>query len=262
MYNPTVRPLIFSWGPFHVAGYGLMIVIGGVVVFGLLYPRMEKLGLKNDEQFWLFVNITLLSGPVSGRILYLFEYTKPFSADFWHSMFALSTDFSMLGAFIGMPLAFWAFARWYKIPFMRFFDGVCLMACVWHIFGRLGCFMAGCCHGRPTALPWGIVFTDPRCSVPARWLGTPLHPTQLIEAAGDAVLAAFLWRAFKREAGSGLVAAMWFGCYGALRFMTEFLRGDTVPLSFGLTAGQLFSLGLMAAAGVILIWRHENLRTA
>ena len=235
-----------------------MVILGGVLVFWLLYPRMKDIGLKSDEEFWFFVNITLFSGPISGRILWVFEYTQPFSGEFWRALFSRSTDFSMFGAFVGMPLAFWGFCRWYKIPFARFFDGVCVMACVWHVFGRLGCFLAGCCHGRPTNLPWGVVFTDPASLVPPQWLGVPLYPTQLLEAAGDAVIAVFLYRAFKREAGSGLAAAIYFGSYGVLRFCVEFLRGDTVRSSFGLTAGQFFGMGLIAAAGVLLARRSRN----
>jgi phosphatidylglycerol:prolipoprotein diacylglycerol transferase len=132
------------------------------------------------------------------------------------------------------------------------------MACVWHIFGRLGCFLAGCCHGRPTTWPWGIAFTDPRSQVFAGWLGVPLHPTQLIEAAGDAVIAFFLYKLFRREGGSGRVAAAFFGLYGLLRFSVEFLRGDTVPLPIGLTAGQVLSLGLMVGSSAFWVWRISH----
>lgn len=259
-YNRRVKPHLFALGPLQVNGYGLMVCLGGILVFSLLYPRREKIGLKTEDQFWLFINVVLLSGPVSGRILYLFEYTKPFSAEFWRSLFSVTAGYSMFGAFVGMPLAFWAFCRWYKIPFGRFIDGVCVMACAWHVFGRLGCLMAGCCHGRPTSLPWGITFTDPAALVPAAWLATPLHPTQLIEAAGDAVLAVILYKVFARDVRPGLVTAIYFASYGALRFLVEFLRGDTVPLSFGLTAGQVLGLGLMAAAGAILA-RRSRLQT-
>jgi len=250
--------MIFSWGPFRLPGYALMVGLGGIVVFRLLYPRKKEIGLRDDEQYWLYINIVLISGPGSARILYLFEYTKAFSPEFWRQLFSPADGFSMFGSFIGMPLAFYAFARWYKIPFMRLFDGTCLMACVWHAFGRIGCLLAGCCHGSPTTLPWGIVFTNPRSMVPPEWLGVPLHPTQLIEAAGDVVLAFFLNRAFKREAGSGLTAALYFGCYCALRFAVEFLRCDTVPLALGLTAGQALGLGLIAAAGAMLVWRSRH----
>jgi phosphatidylglycerol:prolipoprotein diacylglycerol transferase len=253
-----VKPILFSWGRFHVAGYGLMIALGGALVFALMYPRKKELGLKTDEQFWLFVNLVLFTGPVCGRLLYVFEYTRPFSIEFWNTLFSGWGAFSMLGAFIGMPLVFWAFARWNKIPVLLLFDGCSLMACAWQILARTGCLLAGCCHGRPTSLPWGIVFTNPQSQVPPQWLGVPLHPTQPLEVVGVSVMTVFLYRAFNREAGSGLVTAMWFGLYGALRFVLEFLRGDTVPGLWGLTGGQILGLGCVAAAGALLVRRAKT----
>jgi phosphatidylglycerol:prolipoprotein diacylglycerol transferase len=241
----------------RVYGYGAMVALGGILSFWLLRSRLAKAGLKCSEDFWLFVNILLLSGPLSGRILYLFEYTKPFSPEFWEAMLSPSRGFSMLGAFFGVPLALWGFCRWKSIPFARFLDGVLVLAPVWHAFGRLGCFLSGCCHGRPTDLPWGVVFRDPMSGVPARWLGVPLHPTQLLEVAGDILITALLYRLSEREGQPGLVTAAYFASYGALRFFIEFLRGDTVPLFLGLTAGQGLGLVLIAAAGVILVWRSR-----
>lgn len=252
-----MKPLLFSLGPFRVYGYGAMVALGGILAFWLLRSRLAKAGLRHDADYWLFINIILVSGPLSGRLLYLFEYTRPFSREFWDALLSPSRGFSMFGAFLGVPLALWAFCRWKRIPFARFFDGVCVVAPVWHAFGRLGCLLAGCCHGRPTNLPWGIVFRDPASGVPPQWLGVPLHPTQLLEAAGDALIAVVLSRVFEREERPGLAAAAYFASYGALRFFVEFLRGDTVPLFAGLTAGQALGMALIATAGVILRWRSR-----
>ena len=252
-----MRPLLFALGPVRVHGYGLMVALGGIFVFSLLRPRMAKVGLKSDEDYWLFINIILFSGPISGRILYLFEYTQPFSRDFWQTLISPSRGFSMFGAFVGVPLAVWAFCRWKGIEFARLFDGVCVMAPAWHAFGRLGCLLAGCCHGRPSDLPWGLVFRDPSAMVPREWLGVPLHPTQLLEAAYDAVAAVLLYRLFERKGRPGLVAAGYFASYGAMRFAIEFLRGDTVPLSMGLSVGQVLGICLVAAAGGIMLWRSR-----
>ena len=252
-----MRPLLFALGPLRVYGYGVMVALGGILSFWLLRPRLAKAGLKRDEDFWLFVNVILVSGPLSGRLLYVFEYTKPFSRDFWEALTSTSRGFSMFGAFLGVPLALWAFCRWKELPFGRFLDEVLVLAPVWHAFGRLGCLLAGCCHGRPTDLPWGIVFRDPTSGVPAAWLGVPLHPTQLLEAAGDALIVLLLYRLAGRKGPAGLVTAAYFASYGALRFFIEFLRGDTVPLVLGLTAGQGLGLSLIGAAGVILFWRSR-----
>ncbi|OGS41624.1 MAG: hypothetical protein A2506_11545 [Elusimicrobia bacterium RIFOXYD12_FULL_66_9] len=255
-----MRPLLLSLGPLRVYGYGLMVALGGIFVFSLLRPRMAKVGLKSDEDYWLFINVILLSGPISGRILYLLEYTKLFSPEFWAVLTSPSRGFSMFGAFLGVPLALWVFCRWKHIPFARLFDGVCVMAPAWHAFGRLGCLLAGCCHGRPTELFWGIVFRDPSSGVPAKWLGVPLHPTQPLEIVGDVIIAFFLYRLFERGGKPGLVAAAYLASYGALRFFIEFLRGDTVPFVLGLTAGQFLGLLLIAAAAGIVYWRSRCIR--
>jgi phosphatidylglycerol:prolipoprotein diacylglycerol transferase len=249
-----VRPVLFALGPFKLYGYGAMIVLGGVLTFWFFHRRQEKVGFRSDDDFWLFVNVILGSGFLGGRFLFLVEYTRWFSRDFWRTMFSLSEGFSVLGAFAGVPLGIWLFCRARKIPFLRLLDTVCVMAPFWHVFGRLGCFLAGCCHGRPTDVPWAVVFRDPRSMVPPEWLGVPLHPAQLYEAFGNACIAAVLYGLLLRTETKkpGLVAAAYFAAYGVERFFLEFYRGDTVPLAFGLTAGQGLGLGLVAASLALL----------
>lgn len=226
-----------------------MIVLGGVLAFWFLRRRAAKAGLKTDDDFWILVNVILGSGFVGGRILYLFEYTRWFSPAFWRAMVSPSSGFSVLGAFVGVPLGIWLFCRRRGVPFMRLLDTICVMAPFWHVFGRFGCLLAGCCYGRPTAVPWGITFTDPLSQVPAEWLGTKLHPTELYEAGGNALIAAALYLLLVKteDKKPGLVAACYFAAYGIERFFEEFYRGDTVPAGFGLplTAGQALGLGLI-----------------
>lgn len=255
-----MKPLLFAWGPLRVYGYGAMAALGFVLGFWLLRRRLDKIGLKSDEDFWLFVNIVIVSAPLGGRIMYLIEYTKLFSPEFWDILVSPSKGFSMFGALLGVPLGLWAFSQWKGISLMRLLDGFFTIAPLWHAFGRVGCLLAGCCHGRPTHAAWGLVFTDPSCGVPVAWRGVPLYPTQPMESLGDLVIFAFLHRIFMREQRPGLATAVYFASYGTLRFLVEFLRGDTVPIGLALTAGQVFSLGLVIAAGGILFWRSQCCR--
>ncbi|HEX4048926.1 MAG TPA: prolipoprotein diacylglyceryl transferase family protein, partial [Elusimicrobiota bacterium] len=104
---------------------------------------------------------------------------------------------------------------------------------------------------------------DPRSQIPQAWLGVPLHPTQLYEAFGNAVIAGCLYVFLKRTENGrpGLVAAAYFASYGVLRFFEEFYRGDAVPLGFfGLTAGQGLGLGLVAFSAALLSWRFACIR--
>jgi phosphatidylglycerol:prolipoprotein diacylglycerol transferase len=126
-----------------------------------------------------------------------------------------------------------------------------------HVIGRIGCWTEGCCHGRPTGLPWGSVFVSPASSVPPHLLGVLLHPTQLYEAFGSAVAAAALigWvlpgiRAGKYRYGTAFLGYILY--YSILRFSIELLRGDDrgVFLSSALSPSQWVSL----AAGLAAAW--------
>jgi phosphatidylglycerol:prolipoprotein diacylglycerol transferase len=257
-----VRPVLFALGPLKAYGYGAMLLVAGVVCFSVLWRRRAEAGLKTEEDFWACVNAILLSGFLSARLMYIIEYAPPGSAEFKRVIFSLSSGFSLFGSFFGVPLGMWLFARVKKIDFLPLYDHVMWMAPLGHAFGRLGCFLAGCCHGKPTDWAWGVTFTDPRAMVPARWLGTPLHPTQLVEAAVDFAIAAALWPVLKagRKPG-GLVTAGYLIAYGLLRFAVEPLRGDTLPLAGSWTVGQGLGLGLIAAGGAILVWRARCSRS-
>ncbi len=257
-----MHPLLFSIGPFHLYGYGAMIVLGGLLSLGWLRSRGARAGFRNPDDFWLIVDAILLGGFLGGRLFYLFVYTRPFSADFWDSAFSASHGFSVLGAFAGVPLCVWGVCRWRGIPVGKLFDNIGVVAPFWHVFGRFGCFLAGCCHGRPTSVPWAVVFRDPKSQVRPDLLGVPIHPAQLYEAFGNALIALALYRLLlKTEAEGrrpGLVIGAYFIAYGLERTFLEFYRGDTVPAGFlSLTAGQATGLGLMAGGAAVLFWRSR-----
>lgn len=246
-------PVLFSLGPFHLYGYGAAITLGGVLGARLLWLRRAKMGLSDDESFWALLNVAVLSGFLGGKLMHMLQ--------FGFNRVSLMNGYASFGGFVSVPLAVFAFARWKKIPFLKLADYMFLTAFFWQAFGRFGCFLAGCCYGRPTELPWGVVFRSPRSMVPAELLGVRLHPTQLYEAAGILILCAGLLAILRAtEAGKvkpGLVVAGHFAGYGVLRFLTEFARADGLPLAGGFTQEQAFGFGLIAAAAAVLAWRRR-----
>ncbi len=248
-----MRPVLLDVGAFHLYGYGASIMLGAIISVSLLWPHRAKMGLPNEESFWAVINLAVVSGFIGGKLLFLLQYG-------WRDL-SIMNGYSAFGGFVSVPLFVALYARWKKIPVLQLADYMFLGALMGHVFGRVGCFLAGCCYGRPTTVPWGVVFRDPRSMIPPELLGVRLHPVQLYEAGGDLLIVLVLWRIlYAIEAGKykpGLVAAGHFAAYGVLRFSLEFLRADTLPFLGPLSQGQALGLGLIAASGGIMVWRSR-----
>jgi phosphatidylglycerol---prolipoprotein diacylglyceryl transferase len=259
-----MHPVLLQLGPFGLYSYGAMIALGGAMATLFWWRRRSKMGLRSDDDFWLLINAIIVSGFVGGRLLFLFEYTSPWTAQFWRALVGFSSGFSVMGAFVSVLLGLWLVARRARAPFLPLLDYICAAAPLWHAFGRLGCFLAGCCFGRLTDAPWGVTFRDPRSMVDRPFLGHKLHPAQLYEGLGDLLIALVLIkmvlpRVERETLPRGAVVAVYFGCYGVLRFVMESFRGDTVPFGYGLTAAQAFSVGMITTAiGIFLYNRRKS----
>jgi phosphatidylglycerol:prolipoprotein diacylglycerol transferase len=133
-----------------------------------------------------------------------------------------------------------------------------------HGIGRLGCFAAGCCWGKPTTLPWAITFrnTNATTGVP---LNVPLHPTQLYEAFSEGIICLILiWQLNsqpKNGERDGRVIGLYGLLYGLVRFGVEFLREHDAsnPLGGPFTLEQWISLAV-ALFGLYLIFGRSQAR--
>ncbi len=251
-------PLLFEWGPLRLHSWGFLVALGGMLSCGWMFSRREGMGLKREEHYWLLVNLILVCGFVGGRLLFIAEYVPWGSAGFWDSLASRGTGFSVLGAFAFVVAGLWVFSRRVSVPFLPVLDHFCVTLPFWHAVGRGGCFLAGCCQGRPTDAAWAVTFTHPRSLVPPEFLGRPLHPAQLYELAADLVLGLALylglWRRYERGAlPPGVVSGAYIIAAAFLRFGLERFRGDTVASGvLGLSVAQLLSLGYVVFAGLIL----------
>ena len=123
----------------------------------------------------------------------------------------------------------------------------------------MGCFAAGCCYGRPTSEPWGVIFTNPRAQeVTGTPLGIRIHPTQLYEMIAELINFAILFYLAKRKKFEGEVIGLYLFLYGIERFVIEFFRGDggRGVLFGGLMSGtQAISIGLVITGGILWLKR-------
>ena len=148
-------------------------------------------------------------------------------------------------------------ALWYMyrkhLPLLKTSDFLIVGVPLGHALGRIGCFLAGCCYGKPTTLPWGVRFTDPHALVAPELLNVPLHPTQLYEAGFNFLLFLLLHYVSQKPHKDGKILVLYVWCYALMRFGIEFLRGDfRGGFLWGMSPSQVISLGVAGIA--IWIW--------
>lgn len=266
-----MNPIFIRVGHFQVTSYVALLALAGVI--SLLYFRRFKgaLGLPEGNSFWFLVNVIGISGVLGGRLLDMLSHPRAFAgfADFLTALTTNKDGFSTFGVLGGVLLGVFYSCRTLKMDFFRTLDYVCLVIPVGHGIARIGCFLNGCCYGCAPKrdLPWAVIFTNPAAAVPADMLGVPLHPTQLYEATGDALLAGVLYflvlpRVEKGGLRRGLVAVGYFAGYGTLRFINEYFNGSLRLLSgTGVTTAQIFSLVIMLLAATFLFVAVTRKRT-
>ena len=145
------------------------------------------------------------------------------------------------------------------MPALATFDAFAPGLALGHAIGRIGCFAAGCCYGKPTDHFWGVTFTNPVAkAVVGTPLGHALEPTQLFESAVELTNFFILTWMFKRKKFDGQILSAYLFLYGIARFFLEYLRDDPGRGSvFGglLTGTQLIAIGLVLTGGLILYLR-------
>ena len=243
MYNE-----LFSIGPFTVHMYGLMIAIGVIAVYVTAERRAKKKGLNSDKIFDLVI-WCLIFGFLGSKILYCLTTLPSIIADPMSVIRNFGDGWVVYGGILGGILGAYLFCRKNKLEMWKYFDiGLPSVALAQGI-GRIGCFFAGCCYGKETSLPIGIVFPEGSFA-PA---GVPLLPTQLFSSAGDFVIAFVLVRMTGKMRHTGDVGALYLMLYGIGRFCVEFLRTNEQGGFIGLTTAQLISIVFMIISIVLFI---------
>ena len=195
----------------------------------------------------------MLGGLAGAKIIWAIEFRH--DAPFL-SLLLSRGGLSWFGGFLGgVGAGLWSLHR-RRIPLVPALAAAAPALAVGHAIGRIGCFLVGDDYGRPTDLPWGVAF--PRGLPPTT---VPVHPTQLYEAAGLAVIAWLLIRWRRAGAADAVVFGRYLVLAGALRFVIEFIRVND-PVAGPLTLAQLFSVAIMAAGVWFIRSRAKNRRRA
>lgn len=234
-------------GPITFHMYGLMIAIGFVAALYVAIYRGKKKGLSEDIFYGIFY-CAIIGGALGSRILY-YIVEIPHIINDTSILWNFKVGYVVYGGIIGGILASYIYCRVKKVYFLEYFDLVMPEVSLAQGFGRLGCFFAGCCYGRPTDAWYGITFTHSQMAPN----GVSLIPTQLISSAADFIFAAVLMFYASKSPKKGRVASMYMVLYGIGRFSIEFLRNDYRGSVGILSTSQFISIAVVAIGLIIYV---------
>lgn len=238
---------LFSIGRFTVHGYGLMIGIGFMlaVLLASYIAKSEELSADHVSSIAIWV---LIIGFLGGKLLFVIVNFKHFLSS---PLSVLGSEgFVVYGGIITGVLTIFAYCKIKKIATLDYFDIIATCVPIAQGFGRIGCFLAGCCYGRETDAWYGVIFPE-GCLAPA---GVKLVPTQLIMAAGDFLIFAILFYLNKKRSERGCIAGYYLSLYSIGRFIIEFARNDDRGNVGGLSTSQFIALWTFVAGVAIVVF--------
>lgn len=189
-----MHPLLAELGPISVYTYGVLLAAAYLAGLQLALVRARARGLDATRVMDLGIYV-IIAALVGAKLLLLvvdFEYFSQHPGELF-SLFRSGGVFYG-GLILAVAVAFWHMRR-HRLPLWATSDVFAPGIALGHVIGRLGCFFAGCCYGRPTDVAWAVTFTNPLAAANVGTpLGVPLHPVQLYEAGAELViLGLLLW---------------------------------------------------------------------
>jgi phosphatidylglycerol---prolipoprotein diacylglyceryl transferase len=282
-FSPFMHPLLFE--PLHIEWYTALLLLGFFFGWQLMRRRSVAAGINPrhaDNLVLLLLIAGLVGGRLAARLFYMPSVSFVDAFKIWKG-----GGLVFYGGFIAGVLTTICYGRVQKLPMAKFLDVCAPGVLVGLAFGRIGCFMAGCCFG-DLCLPAGHalaleptkayqVHTVPALSPaqvgvqfplksdayqqhmklgllePGAAKSLPVHAVQLYEAAIAFALAFWLHR--RKALFPGEISIRMLAGYSVARFVLEFFRGDNAPIYWGMTISQVTSLLLLAVAIVAAVWR-------
>jgi phosphatidylglycerol:prolipoprotein diacylglycerol transferase len=261
-----MRQVLFTlpiFGGVRVFGFGAMIVLAFISSTWLAAWRAKRENLDPevilDMAFWV-----VFSGMVGARLFYCYEYWGQEIKSFWDVLQYWKGGIVFYGGIVGGTIAFFVYRAYRPFPLRPYMDVIAPSLAIGTLFGRIGCFLNGCCYGDACQLPWAVSF--PRMSPP--WMhqealelisrdslwSLPIHPTQIYAAIDGLVLLLLLSAYYPLRRRDGEVIGLLMITYPITRFLVELLRNDEGVFFAGMTISQNISVALFVVGLVYWGW--------
>lgn len=251
-------PVLFEIGSLTIYSYGFMIALGVLCAVAYMFFQGRKdVGLTFDQANTLFLLI-FIAAFIGGKVFLLLENPSLYMNN--PSKLFTGRGFVFYGSFLfAIPTMLWFFKK-HKLNTYKMLDVMAVVTCIVHMFGRIGCFFAGCCYGKPTQGPLGVTFTNEACQAP---LNTPLIPTQLLEAGFIfLVMICLLIIKSRYQKFYGQLFLLYLMLYAIGRSVLEIFRGDVARgfvIDGYFSHSQFIALLVVIVTGFVYVrWSKKN----
>jgi phosphatidylglycerol:prolipoprotein diacylglycerol transferase len=257
-------PKLIEYHSLVIHTYGFLLALAFVAGLYVSARAASKEGLDKDQVYdlGLYLGISALAGAKLLLFITDFEYYLQNPSQIF-SLETLRSGGVYYGGFLAAVIVGISYTRRHHLPVWKMTDVYAPGIALGQAIGRLGCFSAGCCYGKPTSSALAVVFKNPyslqTVGVP---LMIPLYPTQLYEAAANLVIFVVLWLTLGRRRFDGQVFIFYLFLYSATRFFIEFLRGDPdrgFLFDGQLSTSQFISIVLVVFATVLYVGLRRNI---
>lgn len=254
-------PTLIKIGPVGLHSYGLMLALAFIVGIWIVQKGAAPLGISKEQVADLGLLI-LAAAVVGSRLFYVATHWADYRAAPLTSLAIWDGGLTFYGGLLAALPVSYLFARHKNLPFWTLADLAAPAFALGLGLGRIGCFLSGCCFGKPSHLPWAVRF--PARSFAGHVYDCPIHPTQLYESAFGFACFGLLWLMAKRRHFSGEQICLFLGLYGAWRLLVDLWRHyETTQIwALGLTNNQWISIMMMAASAImaVVLSRNRKLR--
>ena len=253
-----MHPELLHWGIVHIRSYGVMLATAFLVGTAIALREARRLRL-NEDRLVTVILVTLVAAVLGARGLYVIEHVDEFRHEWGGALALWQGGLTLYGGIVTGTVAGLIAARQLGLPMWVVADALTPSLALGTAFGRVGCFLNGCCYGRPTRLPWGVVF--PADSFAGLEFGsTPVHPAQLYAAGAGLVLFLIAWALRRHLAPPGTLFWTVIALFAIIRIPLDFTRAYEPEArvadigGWAITESQLTSLAL-ALFAVLMIAR-------
>ena len=240
-----MHPLLLQLGPVTIYSYGAMAALGFIaaLLVGILFAKKTPLMRDLDDlinfSLWL-----IFLGFLGARIFYVIQFWGEFRHQLWDIiLIQRHTGFVWYGGMIASGLYILWFAWQRKLNLRELLDYLTPAVILGHAFGRIGCFLYGCCYGKVTEFKYGVHFPFD--------LEHLRHATQLYESGAYFLVFLLTVVIFYRKKLHGVVFGVGLLLHSLVRFSVEFIRENPTYL-FNLSSAQWIALGMMGIALIVL----------